>query len=92
MAATEEIVGKLPWRNLRLVAHNPHTASEAQTFRQEKIKAVEAQAMAWVGELDAQNNGVKARGKKPSDSGANGAALSCCEGRSFGTHLPRRSQ
>ena len=71
IAATEEIVGELPWRNLRLVvAHNPHVASEAQTFRQEKIKALEAQAAAWVGKLDAQDAGVKARGKKLSDSGA----------------------
>ena len=71
MQATAETVGELPWRNLRLVvAHNPHVACEAQTFRQEKIKALEAQAAAWVGKLDAQDAGVKARGKKLSDSGA----------------------
>jgi len=71
MQATAETVGELPWRNLRLVvAHNPHVACEAQTFRQEKIKALEEQAAAWVGKLDAQDAGVKARGKKLSDSGA----------------------
>ena len=71
-AATEETVwSELPWRNLRLVvAHNPHVASEAQALRQEKIKALEDQAAAWVGKLDAQDTGVKARGKKLSDSGA----------------------
>ncbi len=71
MQATAETVGELPWRNLRLVvAHNPYAASEAQTSRQERIKALEAQAAAWVGKLDAQDAGVKARGKKLSDSGA----------------------
>ena len=47
----------------------PHVASEAQASR-EKIKALEEQAAAWVGKLDAQDAGVKARGKKLSDSGA----------------------
>ncbi len=71
VAATAEAVGELPWRNLRLVvAHNPHVASEAQASRREKIKALEEQAAAWVGKLDAQDAGVKARGKKLSDSGA----------------------
>ena len=45
-------------------------ASEAQASRREKIKALEEQAAAWVGKLDAQDAGVKARGKKLSDSGA----------------------
>ena len=71
VAATAETVGELPWRNLRLVVtHNPHVASEAQASRREKIKALEEQAAAWVGKLDAQDAGVKARGKKLSDSGA----------------------
>lgn len=69
--ATEEVVGELAWRDLRLVvAHNPQVASETQTLRREKIQALEAQAAAWVGKLDAQDVGVKARGKKLSDSGA----------------------
>ena len=69
--ATDEVVGELPWRNLRLVvAHDPRVAGEAQALRQEKIQALEAQAKAWVGKLDAQDAGAKARGKKLSDSGA----------------------
>lgn len=67
----EEVVGELPWRDLRLViAHNPEVAEETRTLRQEKIQALESQAAAWVGKLDAQDAGVKARGKKLSDSGA----------------------
>lgn len=71
VAATEEVVRELPWRGLRLVvAHNPQVADQAQTLRQERIAALEAQAAAWVGKLDAQDAGVTARGKKLSDSGA----------------------
>ena len=45
--AKTEVVGELPWRNLRLVvAHDPHVASETKTLRQEKIQALEAQANA----------------------------------------------
>lgn len=69
--AKTEVVGELPWRNLRLVvAHDPLVASEAGALRQETIQALEAQANAWAGKLDAQDAGVKARGKKLSDSGA----------------------
>ena len=69
--AEQEVVGELPWRNLRLVvAHNPEVARETQAFRRERIETLEAQANAWVGKLDAQDAGVKARGKKLSDSGA----------------------
>jgi transposase len=69
--ASEEIVGELAWRDLRLVvAHNPRVATETQTLRRERIQALEAQAAAWVGKLDAQDAGIKARGKKLSDSGA----------------------
>ena len=71
VGASDEIVSELPWRNLRLVvAHDPHVASEAGMLRQEKIQALETQANAWVGKLDAQDAGAKARGKKLSDSGA----------------------
>ena len=69
--ADQEVVGELPWRNLRLViAHNPEVAREAQGLRRERIETLEAQASSWVGKLDAQDAGVKARGKKLSDSGA----------------------
>ena len=67
----QEVVGELPWRKLRLiVAHNPQVASEAQALRRERIEALETQAAAWVGKLDAQDAGVKACGKRLSDSGA----------------------
>ena len=69
--AEQEIVAELPWRGLRLVvAHDPDVAKDAQALRSERIEALEAQASAWVGKLDAQDAGVKARGKKLSDSGA----------------------
>jgi len=69
--AEQEIVDELPWRELRLiVAHHPDVAKDAQALRRERIAALEAQANAWVGKLDAQDAGVKARGKKLSDSGA----------------------
>ena len=69
--AEQEIVGELPWRELRLVvAHHPEIARDAQALRRERIETLEAQAKAWVGKLDAQDAGVKARGKKLSDSGA----------------------
>ena len=67
----QEVVGEVPWRTLRLVvAHNPRVATATQTLRRERIQGLEAQAAAWVGKLDAQDAGVKARGKKLSDSGA----------------------
>ena len=70
-AAEQEIVDELPWRGLRLiVAHHPELARQAQTLRRESIETLETQANTWVGKLDAQDAGVKARGKKLSDSGA----------------------
>ena len=69
--AAEEVVGEMDWRALRLVvAHDPETAAQAGVLRREKIQALETQAAAWAGKLDAQDAGVKARGKKLSDSGA----------------------
>jgi len=69
--ATEDVVGELAWRELCLVvAHDPEGAAETRILRREKIQALETQATAWVGKLDAQDAGVKARGKKLSDSGA----------------------
>ena len=69
--AQQEIVSELSWREMRLmVAHNPATAERLRTARQERIKELTAQANAWVGKLDSQEAGVKARGKKLSDSGA----------------------
>lgn len=69
--ATDEVVGELPWRDLRLiVAHDPFVASEANALRRERIASLTAQADAWVGKLDAQDAGMKSRGKRLSDSGA----------------------
>ncbi len=69
--ATAEVVGELAWRDLRLVvAHDPEGAAETRILRREKIQVLETQAAAWVGKLDAQDAGVKARGKRLSDSGA----------------------
>jgi transposase len=69
--ATEEVIDELGWQDLRLVvAHDPKAAQSMREARQMKMAALEAQAAAWVGKLDAQDEGVKARGKKLSDSGA----------------------
>ncbi|WP_205205219.1 IS1634 family transposase [Azonexus hydrophilus] len=69
--ASQEVVGELPWRGLRLiVAHHPEVARETQALRRERIETLEAQANTWAGKLDAQDAGMKSRGKKLSDSGA----------------------
>ena len=69
--AEHEEIGEIPWRGMRLVvAHNPVVAREASALRRERIETLEGQANAWVGKLDAQDSGVKIRGKKLSDSGA----------------------
>jgi len=71
IGAEQEVIGELPWRDLRLVvAHDPEVAAETQALRRERIQALEKQADAWVGKLDAQDAGVKTKGKKLSDSGA----------------------
>jgi transposase len=70
-AAKEEVVGELVWQKLRLVvAHDPDTAQGMREARQTKMADLEAQAAAWSGKLDGQDEGVKSRGKKLSDSGA----------------------
>ena len=69
--AKEEVIDELPWKDLRLVvAHNPETATLMREARQAKMADLEAKATAWVGKLDAQDEGKKSRGKKLSDSGA----------------------
>ena len=69
--AQQECVGELSWRDLRLVlARHPQVAAEAGALRRERIQGLEAQAAGWAGKLDAQDAGMKARGKKLSDSGA----------------------
>ncbi len=69
--ASAEITAEVAWHDLRLVlAHDPATALEQQQKRQAKIKELQAQANAWVGKLDAQDQGATKRGRKLSDSGA----------------------
>ena len=66
-----ERCAEVPWNDLRLVvAHNPITAQEQQQKRRSTIEELQAQANAWVGKLDAQDQGSKKRGRKLSDSGA----------------------
>ena len=69
--ATAQITMEVAWNELRLVlAHDPVTALEQQQKRQAKMNALQTQANAWVGKLDAQDQGAKKRGRKLSDSGA----------------------
>ena len=69
--AKEEISAELPWQGLRLVvAHNPVTALEQRQKRQAKLDELQAQADAWAGKLDEQDQGGRWRGRKLSDSGA----------------------
>ncbi len=66
-----EIVGEKAWQGLRLViAHDRHRAAEQTIGRDQKIAALEAQAAQWVGKLDAQDTGVRGKGRKLSDGGA----------------------
>ena len=69
--AQQEVLAELPWNQLRLVvAHDPQTATEANTKRDTLIHKLEAQAAQWVGKLDEQDSGKRARGRKLSDGGA----------------------
>ncbi len=70
-AATEEIIDETRWQGLRLVvAHHPERAREQTELRRERIAALQDKANQWAGKLDGQEAGVKARGRKLSDSGA----------------------
>jgi transposase len=69
--ASTEITAEVAWNDLRLVlAHDPATALEQRQKRQTKINELQTRANAWVGKLDAQDQGAKKRGRKLSDSGA----------------------
>ena len=71
LAATEEIVVERTWQGHRLViAHAPERAREQTAVRREQIAALEARAAHLAGKLDAQDAGVRARGRRLSDSGA----------------------
>jgi transposase len=70
-AATQEIIDEARWQGVRLVvAHHPERAKEQTVLRRERIAALQEKADQWAGKLDGQDVGVKARGRKLSDSGA----------------------
>ena len=69
--ATHEVTSEQAWNNLRLVvAHDPVTAATKTEQRNERIDALIRQADQWSGKLTEQDEGVKHRGRKLSDSGA----------------------
>ena len=70
-AATQEVVSEHAWNDLRLVvAHDPVTAATKTQQRNERIDTLIHQAEQWTGKLTEQDEGVKHRGRKLSDSGA----------------------
>lgn len=70
-AATIEIIAEKTWNALRLViAHDPEGAALQTQRRDERIGNLIQRAAQWAGKLDAQDDGVKHRGRKLSDSGA----------------------
>lgn len=70
-AASDEIIDELAWNDLRLVvAHDPVTAAIQTQRRSERIESLIAQGEQWAGKLVEQDDGVKRRGRKLSDSGA----------------------
>jgi len=70
MQASTEIVGEIKWNGLRLIAaHDPLTALEQRVKRSAKMTELEDLAKGWVGKLDGQDQGVKKKGRKLSDSG-----------------------
>lgn len=69
--STTEMSGEAAWNGLRLVvAHDPQAAAQATAAREATIAALQEQANAWVGKLDAQDGGKKTKGRRLSDSGA----------------------
>ena len=71
VSAGTEIIDELVWNDLRLVvAHDPAMAAVQTQRRSERIDALIAQGEQWAGKLAEQDEGVKKRGRKLSDSGA----------------------
>ena len=69
--ATQEVIAEHAWNALRLVvAHDPVAAATKTEQRNERIDALIRQADQWTGKLTEQDEGVKHRGRKLSDSGA----------------------
>ncbi len=71
MQGTQEMVGEVSWNGQRLVvAHDPVRAAEQTQQRQKKIQTLINQGEQWAGKLGDQEQGLKQRGRKLSDSGA----------------------
>jgi transposase len=71
LTASGEVIGELAWKEMRLVvAHDPVMAAIQTQRRTENIDALIAQGEQWAGKLVGQDEGVKRRGRKLSDSGA----------------------
>lgn len=71
LRATQEVLSEQDWNGLRLVvAHDPVAAAVQTQRRNERIDTLIQQAEQWTGKLDAQDEGVRRRGRKLSDSGA----------------------
>ena len=69
--ATDEVVGEFEWQGYRLiVAHRPAMAEELTARRDERIKALQAEAERLADKLDEQDAGQRYRGRKLSDGGA----------------------
>ena len=69
--ATQEVLVESVWNQLRLVvAHDPKVSLDAGAKRDVRIAELHAQAAQWVGKLDGQDSGKRARGRKLSDGGA----------------------
>jgi transposase len=68
--AKAEMTGEIAWNGQRLiVAHDPATAAQQRQQRLTQIAQLEAQAKSWEGKLTEQDEGIKKRGRKLSDSG-----------------------
>ena len=63
-------VGETTWQGRRLViAHDPQVAARRSAARNKSIEEVIALGQQWGGKLDAQDAGVRRRGRPLSDSG-----------------------
>ena len=68
--AKAEMTGEIAWGGQRLiVAHDPGTAAQQRQQRLTQIAQLQAQAKSWEGKLTEQDEGIKKRGRKLSDSG-----------------------
>ena len=68
--AKAEMTGEIAWNGQRLiVAHDPATAAQQRQQRLTQVAQLEAQAKSWEGKLTEQDEGIKKRGRKLSDSG-----------------------